>query len=75
MPEASPLSARDRDSWLEAAGQRNAPREMDVKTLRRWLKSRNPWKYEMLRRLIRWAEKQYFKEYGLYPEDARWMLP
>jgi hypothetical protein len=74
-PIPQPLSTNDRDSWLEAASHRNPPAMPDIQKLRTWLRNRNRWKYDSLQRLIRWAEKQYFKEFGIYPEDARWLLP
>jgi hypothetical protein len=74
-PIPQPLSTSDRDSWLEAASHRNPPAMPDIRKLRAWLFGRNPWKYRQLRKLIRWAEREYSREFGIYPEDARWLLP
>jgi len=75
VPIAVPLSEKDRNSWIEAASHRNSPRLPDIKKLREWLRNRNRRKYHKLEQLIRWAEHEYFREFGIYPEDARWLLP
>lgn len=75
IPVARPVTESERDAWLDAASKRNPPRMPDVIKLRTWLAGRNARKYLKLQQLIRWAEGEYGREFGILPEDARWLLP
>lgn len=63
------------DGWLEAASYRRPPAASDAAHLRAWLARRNPRSYNKLITLMRWAEKEYAEEFGMLPEDVRWILP
>jgi len=67
------ISQDDLDGWLDAASKRNPPRKRDRNTLRDYLKARNPYKWRMLQKYLRWAEKELLK-LGMNPEDTRWII-
>lgn len=70
-----PVTGDEVEGWLEAASQRDAPRMPDKLKLREWLFRRDARKYRQLQRLMRWAEGEYERQFGMLPEDVRWILP
>ena len=75
VPIPRAVTEREVDEWLEAASQRVPPAEHDKHKLRAWLVRRNARRYNKLMELMRWAEREYEREFGLLPEDVRWLLP
>jgi len=67
------LTDKDTDGWVEAAHHREPPRKKDRKTLQAYLQRKNAYKWHMLQKYLRWAEKELGKV-GMNPEEARWII-
>lgn len=61
------------EDWIAIASRREPPRSRDRETLRNYLKAKNPRRWALLQRQLRWAENQMLK-LGMNPEDTRWIL-
>lgn len=67
------IDHNDVDGWIDAARHREPPVKRDVQTLRNYLEARNRFKWKMLQRYLRWAEKE-LAALGMMPEDTRWII-
>jgi hypothetical protein len=68
-----PLTDTDRLAWDHALDKQPRGNVRTFETVRKQMRARNPVRFALMQRDLRWLQKQ-MKKAGYNPEDARFLL-